>query len=87
MNFPIRLFSFLLPLLFVVSCASTLVTEIPKTVMVPESAPTPEPQVIWTSRGITKAYDYLGMVQARSLTYEGAIDRLVGACQEYNIWQ
>jgi len=63
-------------------CASTSLIESPKTVFVPDSEETGEPAIIWTSRTLTKEYDYLGIVKSRSWTYDGALDRLVDGGKE-----
>lgn len=63
-------------------CASTNLIESPKTVFVPDTEETGEPEVIWTSRTLTKNYDYLGIVQSRSWTYDGALGRLVDGGKE-----
>ena len=70
----------LIPLLSLsASCARTEIIESPKTTFVPDSAPAKEPVVIWTSRTLSKNFDYLGQIKTRSLTYQGALDRLVEA--------
>lgn len=58
-------------------CASTKIIESPKTAYVSEVDPKKEPQVIWTSRTLGKKFDYLGKIQVRSWTYDGALSRLV----------
>lgn len=63
--------------LALVSCASTDIIESPKTTFVPETAEVKDPTVIWTSRTMTRQYDYLGQLKVRSWTYEGALERLV----------
>ncbi len=64
------------------SCTSTEIIESPKTVYVPETAEVKQPEVIWTSRTLTRHFDYLGIVKVRSFTYDGAIDRLVEGAKE-----
>ena len=65
--------------LLVGGCASTDIIESPKTAFVPETAETKDPAVIWTSRTLTRHFDYLGLVKARSLGYDETLDRLVVA--------
>jgi len=60
-------------------CATTEITESPKTAFVPETAEAKAPEVIWTSRTMARPFDYLGKVRVRSWTYGGALDRLVEA--------
>ena len=62
---------------YLTGCGSTQIIESPRTTFVSETAPEKEPEVIWTSRAFGKSYEYLGRVRARSLTYEGAMERLV----------
>ena len=64
-------------LLVLISCATTELIESPKTAFVPETAELKEPSVIWTSRTMTRHFDYLGVVKVRSWTYEGALQRLI----------
>ncbi len=68
--------------LILTGCGSTQVVESPKTGYVAESGTPKIPSVIWTSRAFGQTYDYLGTVQARSLTYEGAMDRLLEGGKE-----
>lgn len=65
--------------LLVNGCASTDIIESPKTAFVPESVEAKEPTVIWTSRTMTRQFDYLGQIKARSLSYDGTLERLVEA--------
>lgn len=58
-------------------CASTDLVESPKTTYVAETGPLKNPQIIWTSRELNRPFDYLGRVESRSWTYEGALERLV----------
>src|SRR5262245_40267826 len=58
-------------------CANTEIIESPKTAFVPETAEAKNPAVIWTSRALTRHFDYLGQLKVRSWTYEGALERLV----------
>jgi hypothetical protein len=69
----------LIGLFLMTGCASTDITESPKTAFVSETAERKEPAVIWTSRTLTQKFDYLGQVKVRSLTYNGALDRLKDA--------
>ena len=71
----------LVPTLLTSGCASTDIVESPKTAFVPENAETPTPEIIWTSRTLTRQFDYLGRVTVRSWTYQGALDRLVDAAK------
>jgi len=68
--------------LFLTGCGSTQITESPKTTFVSQSETEKDPVVIWTSRAFGKNYDYLGRVRARSLTYDGAMERLVKGGKE-----
>ena len=63
-------------------CSSTEITQSPQTAYVPTTAVTKEPAVVWTSRTLPQNFDYLGVVRAKSFTYEGALDRLVAGGQE-----
>lgn len=54
----------------------------PRTTFISEAAPETEPVVIWTSRTFGKDYEYLGRVRARSLTYDGAMNRLIKGGKE-----
>lgn len=58
------------------ACSSTELIESPKTGFVAEVG-THDPQIVWTSRTLTRGFDYLGQVRARAWTYDGAIGRLV----------
>ncbi|NBX93655.1 MAG: hypothetical protein EB078_05575 [Proteobacteria bacterium] len=58
-------------------CGSTQVIESPKTAYVAETGAAKTPAVIWTSRAFGQPYEYLGRVEARSLTYDGAMERLI----------
>jgi hypothetical protein len=60
-------------------CARTEIVESPKTAFVSESTEAKRPAIVWTSRTLTKNFDYLGQVKSRSWTYEGALDRLLDA--------
>ena len=68
-------------LLGLASCASTDIIDSPKTGFVPDSAPTKEPVLVWTSRTFNQNFDYLAQMKVRSWTYEGAVDRLVEAAK------
>ena len=57
-------------------CASTRLIESPRTTYVPESETVGTPDIIWTSRSLTRPFDYLGRVEVRSWTYDGAVERL-----------
>ena len=61
---------------FLAGCGSTQIVESPKTAYVAETENPKDPVVIFTSRAFGSGYDYLGRVNVRSLTYEGAMDRL-----------
>lgn len=64
------------------SCGSTEIVESPKTAFLPENLEVPPPKVIWSSRTLTQKFDYLGQINVRSLTYDGALGRLVDAGQK-----
>lgn len=68
--------------LFSGACARTEIIESPKTAFVPETAEPKDPAVIWTSRTMTRHFDYLGQLKVRSWTYEGALSRLVEGGRE-----
>ncbi len=74
--------SFVSGCLLLASCSSTEIIESPKTTFVPETKEAKAPQVVWSSRTLTQNYDYLGLVKARSWTYEGALERLVEGGQQ-----
>jgi len=63
--------------LLMTGCGSTQVVESPKTAYVAETGTPKTPSVIWTSRVFGQPYEYLGRVRARSITYDGAMERLV----------
>lgn len=69
-------------IVYLTGCGSTQIMESPRTTFVSETSPEKEPVVIWTSRSFGKSYEYLGRVRARSLTYEGAMERLVQGGKE-----
>lgn len=77
-----RIGLFVLGIFFLTGCGSTQIVESPKTGYVAETGTPKTPAVIWTSRAFGQNYDYLGTVQARSLTYEGAMDRLLDGGKE-----
>ena len=58
-------------------CASTDLIESPKTTFVADTGESKDPVVIWTSRTLTRNFDYLGQISVRSLSYDGALSRLV----------
>ena len=58
-------------------CANTEVIESPKTAYVADVGEAKAPEVVWTSRGMGKGFDYLGLVKSRSWSYDGALDRLI----------
>jgi hypothetical protein len=64
-------------ILALVGCSSTEIIESPKTTFVSETGEAKDPAIIWTSRTMSKNFDYLGQVKSRSLSYESALDRLV----------
>lgn len=69
---------FILSLILILTgCGSTVITESPKTTFAAETGVPKTPQVIWTSRAFGQPYEYLGKVHARSLTYDGAMERLI----------
>ncbi len=59
-----------------IGCSSTEVTESPKTAFVSDAEAHKDPQIIWTSRNLDKNFEYLGQINVRAWTYEGALDRL-----------
>ncbi|MCB0404230.1 MAG: hypothetical protein KDD51_05545 [Bdellovibrionales bacterium] len=69
-------------LLLLGACASTTITESPKTAYVAETGAPKAPEIIWTSRGMTRPFDYLGLVESRSWTYKGALERLIEGGQQ-----
>jgi len=64
------------------ACTSTEIIESPKTAFVPETAVVTQPEIIWTSRTLTRHFDYLGIIKVRSFTYDGALERLVDGAKE-----
>ncbi len=62
---------------FLFGCASTDVIESPKTAYVADVGESKVPEVVWTSRGMAKSFDYLGLVKTQSWTYDGALERLI----------
>jgi len=68
--------------LLLTGCGSTQVIESPKTAFAAESGTPKTPQVVWTSRAFGQPYEYLGRVHARSLTYDGAMERLISGGKE-----
>jgi hypothetical protein len=74
-----RFVSFLLLLTLVAGCSSTEIVESPKTAFIPDTAEAKTPEVIWTSRTLGRSFDYLGRIQVRAWTYDGALQRLVDA--------
>lgn len=66
-------------LVLFVGCGSTEIIESPKTAFVPENVEVPPPKVIWSSRTLPQKFDYLGKINVRSITYDGALTRLVDA--------
>ncbi len=67
---------FFLILLLLCGCSSVDIVESPRTVFVPKTGEPVEPQIIWTSRTIYNDFDYLGTIEARSLSYDDAISKL-----------
>ncbi|MCX6103524.1 MAG: hypothetical protein NT000_09760 [Proteobacteria bacterium] len=63
-------------------CASTTLINSPKTTSVSSSEPAKQPEIIWTSRTLTAKFDYLGEVQVKSWSYDGALNRLTEAGKE-----
>ena len=66
-----------IPLLTLAACASTELIESPKTGYAPEAGEPKDPAIIWTSRTLTRNFDYLGQVKVRSWSHDGALGRLV----------
>lgn len=67
------------PILLSTNCATTNIVESPKTTYVAETAERRDPAIIWTSRTLTQKFDYLGEVTVKSLSYDGALERLSDA--------
>ena len=67
-----------------IGCARTEIVESPRTAFAAASDAPAEPSVIWTSRTLSKNYDYLGVVKVRSWSYDGALKRLVEGGKELN---
>lgn len=63
--------------LLLAACASTDIIESPKTGYPVEVGEARPPSVVWTSRVLTRNFDYLGIVKTRSWSYDGALGRLV----------
>jgi len=73
---------FLAVVFALVGCGTTQVLDSPKTVYVSDLGETAPPKVIWTSRNLDREFDYLGQVRTRSLSYDGAMSRLLAGGQE-----
>ncbi|MBM4304744.1 MAG: hypothetical protein FJ116_04240 [Deltaproteobacteria bacterium] len=58
-------------------CASTTLIESPRTTSVSASEPEKTPEIIWTSKTLNAKFDYLGEVQVKSWSYDGALERLI----------
>jgi len=65
------------PLAFLFGCAATDVIESPKTAFVADVGEAKDPEIVWTSRGMSKNFDYLGLVKTQSWSYDGALERLI----------
>jgi hypothetical protein len=65
--------------LFSTSCATTEIIESPKTAYVANTGEKKIPAIIWTSRTLTQKFDYLGQIKVKSLSYDGALERLSDA--------
>ncbi len=57
-------------------CARTDLIESPKTAYVSDAEEAKEPELIWTSRNLSRPFDYLGQVKVRAWTYDAALNRL-----------
>lgn len=68
--------------LALVGCSSTELIESPKTAYVPKNVEAKTPQVIWSSRALNRRFDYLGRINVRSWSYDGAVERLVEGGRE-----
>lgn len=75
-------FTLALCLLLASGCASTELIESPKTAFVAEGGEVKTPEIVWTSRTMSRNFDYLGLVKTRSWTYDGALERLVEGGKE-----
>ncbi len=64
------------------ACSQTEVIESPRTGYVANIGESKDPTIIWTSRTLDKEFDYLGQVNSRSWTYDGALERLVEGGRE-----
>jgi hypothetical protein len=73
---------FLSAIILLTGCSSTEIIESPKTAFASETGTPKTPKVIWTSRAFGQPYEYLGRVHARSLTYDGAMERLITGGKE-----
>jgi hypothetical protein len=69
-------------IILLTGCSSTEIIESPKTAFAAETGTPKNPKVIWTSRAFGQPYEYLGRVNARSLTYDGAMERLITGGKE-----
>lgn len=76
------LFLALFVILIMGGCATTEVTESPKTGYASEVGEPKDPQIVWTSRTLTTPFDYLGQIKVRSYTYDGALERLSDAARD-----
>jgi len=74
--------SVLLGFVLMTGCTSTEITESPKTGYAVEVGEAKDPKVLWTSRGLTQSFDYLGQIKVRAWSYEGALEKLKDAGRE-----
>ncbi len=73
---------FLMAFLGLAGCTSTQLIESPKTAFVAQNEVTQPPEILWTSRTVTKPFDYLGRVKVRGWSYKGALQRLIDGGQK-----
>ncbi len=63
--------------LWLAGCSSVEIIESPKTAFVSDAKQAGEPEIIWTSRTLIQDFDFLGQIQSRSLSYDGAFSGLL----------
>lgn len=79
-----RVLTALVAAFLLAACARTEIVESPRTAFAAATDAPEQPAVIWTSRMLSRNYDYLGIVKSRSWTYDGALERLVAGGKELN---
>ncbi len=60
-----------------VRCASTEVFDSPRTTFIPEAAPAGEPKIFWTSRTLSRPFDYLGKIKVKAWSDTGGIAQIL----------